>query len=65
MHIYAGVLCNAHLLAVQTANNSCIESKKKNITNNDTEAPNGKHNACIVSRVANLSVSKKKVNVFK
>lgn len=28
-----------------------MESKKKNITNNDIEAPRGKHNACIVSKV--------------
>lgn len=41
-------------LAVQTAKSNCIESKKKNITNNETEAPSGKHNACIVSSVANL-----------
>jgi hypothetical protein len=40
-----------HLLAVQIANNICIESKKKNITSRDIDAPKGKHNACIVSRV--------------
>lgn len=33
------------------ANNICMESKKKNITNSDIEAPSGKHNACIVSKV--------------
>ena len=41
-------------LAVQTAKSNCIESNKKNITNNETEAPSGRHNACIVSSVANL-----------
>lgn len=46
------------MIAVQTANNICIESKKKNITNNDTDAPSGRQRACIVSNVANLSVSK-------
>jgi hypothetical protein len=40
-----------HLLAVQIANNICIESKKKNITSREIDAPKGKHNACIVSRV--------------
>lgn len=33
------------------ANSICIESKKKNITNNDMDAPKGRHNACIVSNV--------------
>lgn len=47
-----------NLLAVHTANKSCIESKKKNIINNETDAPSGKHNACIVSNVANLPKSK-------
>lgn len=46
------------ITAVQTANNICIESKKKNITNNDTDAPNGRQSACIVSNVANLSANK-------
>lgn len=41
-----------HSLAVQTANSICIESKKKNITRSEIEAPSGKHNACVVSRVA-------------
>jgi len=40
-----------NLLAVHIANNICIESKKKNITNSDIEAPRGKHKACIVSNV--------------
>lgn len=39
------------LLAVHIANNICIESKKKNMTNSDIEAPSGRHNACIVSNV--------------
>jgi len=39
------------LLAVQIANNICIESKKKNITSSEMDAPKGRHNACIVSRV--------------
>lgn len=43
-----------YLLAVQTANNICIESKKKNITSNDIDAPSGRQSACIVSNVANL-----------
>lgn len=42
------------LLAVHTANNICIESKKKNITSNETEAPSGRHSACVVSSVAKL-----------
>lgn len=42
-----------NLLAVQTANNICIESKKKNITRRETDAPSGKHSACVVSKVAN------------
>jgi len=40
-----------NLLAVHIANNICIESKKKNMTNNDIEAPRGKHKACMVSSV--------------
>lgn len=53
------------LLAVQTANNSCIESKKKNMINNDIEAPKGKHSACIVSNVANLpGIREKDENVL-
>lgn len=50
------------LLAVHTAKSICIESKKKNITSRDTEAPKGKHSACIVSSVANLSA---KIQPFK
>lgn len=46
-----------YLLAVHTANSICIESKKKNITNREMEAPKGKHRACMVSRVANLSAT--------
>lgn len=33
-----------------------MESKKKNITNNEIDAPSGRQSACIVSSVANLSV---------
>lgn len=40
-----------NLLAVQTAKSSCIESKKKNMTRRETDAPSGKHSACIVSNV--------------
>lgn len=43
------------MIAVHTANSICIESKKKNITSSDTDAPNGRQSACIVSNVANLS----------
>ena len=39
------------MTAVQIANNICIESKKKNMTSNDIEAPNGRHIACIESSV--------------
>lgn len=48
---------SVYLLAVQTANNICIESKKKNITSNEMDAPSGRHRACIVSSVANLFCS--------
>ena len=48
-----------HLLAVHTANNICMESKKKNITSSDTEAPSGKHSACVVSNVAKPLSEKK------
>ena len=40
-----------HLLAVQIANSICIESKKKNITSNETDAPNGRQSAWTVSSV--------------
>lgn len=43
------------ITAVHTANSICIESKKKNITSSDMDAPSGRHSACIVSNVANLS----------
>lgn len=46
-----------YLLAVHTANSICMESKKKNITKREMEAPKGKHRACMVSRVANLSAT--------
>ena len=48
------------LLAVQIANNICIESKKKNITSSEMDAPKGRHNACIVSRVCTSAIKKKK-----
>lgn len=38
-------------LAVQTAKRSCIESKKKNMTSRETEAPSGRQSACMVSSV--------------
>lgn len=47
-------LLSTVILAVQIANNICIESKKKNMTNNEILAPNGRHNACIVSSVCTL-----------
>lgn len=43
-----------YLLAVQIANSICMESKKKNMTSNEMLAPNGRHNACIVSNVWTL-----------
>ena len=39
------------MTAVQMAKSICIESKKKNMTSSDIEAPNGRHIACIESRV--------------
>jgi hypothetical protein len=39
------------MTAVQIAKSICIESKKKNMTSSDTEAPSGKHMACRESRV--------------
>lgn len=42
-----------NLLAVHTANNICIESKKKNITSNEIDAPSGRQSACVASSVAN------------
>lgn len=50
------IVCIA-LPAVATANSICIESKKKNITSSDMEAPSGKQSACIVSNVAKLSAT--------
>ena len=52
-HIGSSKKANATvaMTAVQMANNICIESKKKNMTSNDTEAPNGKHIACNESKV--------------
>ena len=40
-----------NILDVQMAKSICMESKKKNITNNDIDAPNGRHRACMVSNV--------------
>ena len=39
------------MTAVQEAKSICMESKKKNMTNREMEAPNGKHIACSESRV--------------
>jgi hypothetical protein len=39
------------MIAVQMANSICIESKKKNMTKRETEAPRGKHMAWMESRV--------------
>ena len=39
------------LLAVQMANTSCIESKKKNMTRREMEAPMGRKRACVESNV--------------
>ena len=36
-----------------------MESKKKNMTNNETDAPNGKQSACIVSSVCTPIKGKK------
>lgn len=37
--------------AVHIAKSICIESKKKNMTRSEMEAPSGRHSACIVSKV--------------
>lgn len=39
------------LLAVQMAKSICIESKKKNMTSSEMDAPRGRHSACMVSNV--------------
>ena len=39
------------MTAVQEAKSICMESKKKNMTNKEMEAPKGRHIACILSRV--------------
>ena len=39
------------MTAVQMAKSICIESKKKNITKREMEAPKGRHIACKESRV--------------
>lgn len=53
-----------YLLAVHTAKSICIESKKKNITSKEIDAPSGKQSACVASSVANpestLSLEKRK-----
>lgn len=41
------------LLAVQTVKSICMESKKKNITSNEIDAPSGKQRAWVASSVAN------------
>lgn len=42
-----------YLLAVHTVKSICIESKKKNITRSEIDAPSGKQRACVASKVAN------------
>ena len=42
------------ITAVQTANRSCIESKKKNMMRREREAPRGRHMACRLSMVVTL-----------
>ena len=39
------------MTAVQMANSICIESKKKNMTSREMEAPRGRHMACSESKV--------------
>ena len=39
------------MTAVQMANSICIESKKKNMTSREMEAPRGRHMACRESKV--------------
>lgn len=40
-----------HLPAVQMVKTTCTESKKKNMTSRDTEAPMGRNRACVESIV--------------
>ena len=40
-----------HLPAVQMVKTTCTESKKKNMTSRDTEAPIGRNSACVESIV--------------
>lgn len=40
-----------HLPAVQMVKTTCTESKKKNMTSKDTEAPMGRNRACVESMV--------------
>ena len=47
------------MTAVHIANSICIESKKKNMTNNEIEAPRGKHIACKESKVCMPEVKNK------
>ena len=42
------------ITAVHTANNSCIESKKKNIMRRESDAPKGRHMAWRLSIVVTL-----------
>jgi len=42
------------ITAVHTANNNCIESKKKNMISKENDAPTGRHIACRESRVVIL-----------
>lgn len=40
-----------HSPAVQMVKTTCTESKKKNMTSRDTEAPMGRNSACVESMV--------------
>uniref|UniRef100_A0A6B0U8Q4 Uncharacterized protein n=1 Tax=Ixodes ricinus TaxID=34613 RepID=A0A6B0U8Q4_IXORI len=42
------------IIAVQMAKSICMESKKKNMTRSEMDAPRGRHKACTVSRVCTL-----------
>lgn len=57
------VLCCAikeHVPAVQMVKTTCTESKKKNMTSRDTEAPIGRNRACVESIVWMPEKEKKK-----
>ena len=52
------------MTAVHIANSICIESKKKNMTNNEIEAPRGKHIACKESKVCMPEIKSKSIIGF-